>query len=527
MTSSRSFVFEHVKLDVLREFKSTRTGYKIISTRNILDSETPFFITKTTDGKVVGVESEKWGFADAEFDWYPLSHHKEWLIFYGWYFYYVSATGRHLRRIQIKPLKPLNTGDLFRYSFVRTFGKNKTMRQSELITMMIQRTQDRTFIIDKQFCESDDVIAPHHPREWNLPLETTYDDIYYRFRSYMNLHKHPQNKISFSGTPSGMMHDVHMFEICDIYKGMKGEKFVSWEDIKGKFSYGVAYKKPKKNGELRRVFPMSPKLNAFITQEYGAQSYILPQNVKEVRGCKFKRMKYSYDVKNCDYLVLPYFRRLIRECYPEDEDKLLAKVKFLGDSYNLPQFPSGICTFMKYTTTCFTAAYLGLENYEYDEFQIQGDGVFSNIELDIDGLEVHREQDYVINGFFYDHDNKPYYVNADKRLTTPQILGMTKIKGEALWKFRREIYTRFLNGRVTVRHHIDALGDPYKGLTDRQIFDIARSNDIHIQRICDVLEAHGDEERLAIAKEYLRIKEYHHFNKSQIWDGNPSRGHLG
>jgi len=271
---------------------------------------------------------------------------------------------------------------------------------------------------------------------------------------------------------------------------------------------------------------MSPKVNAFITQEYGEQEFKLPLNVKEVKGCRFKRMKYSYDVKNCDYLMLPYFRRLVREMYPNDEKKILANVKYLGGTYELPQFPSGICTFMRYAPMCFATAYLGLENYN-STFQVQGDGIFSEVEIEITGKHVHREPDYTINGFYYDEYDLPHYVNADKQLTTPQILGTSKITGELLWKFRREIYVRFLKAKVTVKHHIDFLGNCYEDVTCLQLLRLADKADIHIAKICDVLEVYGDTERLEMAKQYLRKKELKDFNRVLTWEANPSNGHLG
>jgi len=526
MTSSRIFSDGHVDLEVQRFDRTERTGYKIINTRNILEAEEPYFITKTTSGKVVGVRSERWGFADAMYDWYPTSHFREWLIFYGWYYNYVLVRGQKMRRIHIKQIRPLNTGASYLYTFVKINGKKRAMSHDEILTSMICRTQDRIFKIDQEFCESEKVVQPIHPKYWEIPNNDTDDRVYRRFRQYMNLKKNPQSEISFSGVPTGLMHDVKMTQIGKIYDGMKRKKFVPWWDIDGGISYGVVYKRPKKDGELRRVFPMSQKLNAFITQEYGQQTYILPKNVKEVRGCRFRRMRYSYDIKNCDVLLLPYFRRLLREKYPEDEGYLLANVKYMGGFYELPQFPSGICIFMKYASMCFTAAYLGLENYDC-EFQIQGDGVFSEVELDTFGLEVHREIDHVINGFYYDLNDLPHYVNADKRLTTPQILGVTKIRGELLWKFRREIYIRFLRGAVTVKHHLDELGDVYAGVSDEKLLEMARDNCVQLEKICDVLEAHKEKDKLELAKRYLREQEYWNFNKTLVWDANPSVGHLG
>jgi len=512
------------RLEIHQVERPARFNFNTISTRDILESDVPLIVSKTAEGKTIAVESEVWGVRDAVYEYYPQSNEKEFCIFYGFYFRFAKA--RSDGRTCMYTFPGLHVGDNYRYS-LRWNGKKTTMIHSKIMCLMVQCVQNAVLKLDKDFCPCEkDEIRGQHPRDWDLPAQHVDEEVYHRFKKYMNLRHNPQTEVSFSGTPTGMMHDVSIFEIERIYKGMKKETFVPYWSIEGAYTYGVMYKNPKKDGTARKVFPMSPKVNAFITQQYGKQFWKLPDNVQEVRGCRFVRNKYSYDVKNCDWLMLPYFRRLVRECYPDDEKKLLGPVKYLGQKFELPQFPSGICTFMRYAPMCFTTAYLNLENIN-SNFQIQGDGVFSSVKLEVDDLEVHTEEPYTINGFFYDHNNLPHYVNGDKRLTTPQVLGVTSLRGEALWKLRREIYTRFLRGKVTVKHFKNELGDMYGNMSDREVLNLIHDNDAHINKICEVLEAYGESERLEVALSFLRKKDYGLYRRACSWEGNPTIGFLG
>jgi len=522
----RRFLSKGVVLDIQRRERKERSGFKIISTRHIIEAKTPLLIQRTEDGKVVAIENDEWCLRDEKFEWFPLTHEKEWCIFYGWYYFRVGISGTGTRAKTIKKLLPLNTGKAYIYHVLEN-GKKRVYTHCTIMTMMLQRVQTKlNYVIDREFCDKGELIEPEHPKNWEKPQTVVDEEVYQRFRKYMNLCKNPQNEKCFSGKPTVLAHGLRLNETMRVYRGMKGEEDVPWYTIDGDYSYGVVYKKPTRDGKLRKVFPMSPKTNAFITQEYGKQNFILPNNVKQIYGCKFRRMKYSYDVKKCDGILLPYFKRLLEETYPEDVKRILGPVKYMGENYELPQFPSGICVFMQYVPMCFTVAYLDLESYD-NEFQVQGDGVFSNVELKINNLQIHENPNFTINGFYYDESNLPHYVNGDAKLTTPQILGTTKIRGEMLWKFRREIYRRFLKAKITVVHHVDELGELYENVTDKQLFEMMLKADVHIAKVCQVLEAHGEDERLEIAKIYLSDHEYRGYWKSLIWEGNPSVGYLG
>lgn len=307
------------------------------------------------------------------------------------------------------------------------------------------------------------------------PADVTDECVYQRFKKIMNLQKNG-SAVGFSGTPSWKMHGIRFTEIVKVHSAWQNRTVLPWREIDGEFSYAARPRSMKKDGTVRSVYVMSPKLNAFVTQEYGEQRPIWPSNVRIVSGVGWLPFKHSYDVKDCDRKLLPYFRRLVRETYPDDEAILLCNFIHEGRRYPLPQFPSGICVFMKYITSAFTIALCDLASAS-GIVQVQGDGFTLDHELDSAFLPfVRKYPEKVINGFYIGAEGV-HYVNANERLATPQFYDPFKLTGLKKWEFRRTIYIRCLNARDVVPPRDPELSRKFFGMSYRELMDEASACD--------------------------------------------------
>lgn len=308
---------------------------------------------------------------------------------------------------------------------------------------------------DLEYCD----LPPPQPSGPDPVASVEVDpQVYQRFKEGMNIQKNGDwTQKSMSGNQTSMWHGVTVRDFPSVVALNKGVP-VHHSTLGGSYLYATKPAGYKKDGRRRNVFVMSPKLNAYVTQEYGEQLPKYPDNVtvrKDPRD--FTPFKYSYDVKSCDHRVLPYFRQLIRETFPLDEDILLAHVYDGLKFSQLTQFPSGIAVFMKHINSVFTTALLDLGNLP-GTFQIQGDGVASDIELFHPYIDAFPKGE--INGFRITEDGYEYVAGLGK-LFTPIDLFKNRIHGSELWEYRRAVYQRVLNAKNTLhlpvknQHHAD------------------------------------------------------------------------
>lgn len=339
--------------------------------------------------------------------------------------------------------------------------------------------------VDREFVDapvSQEIVIPAP-----LSEDTIIPSVYDRFADYVKIVVTDGIECgskSMSGTPTFKVQGLRFTEFKRVYEAWRGETFLPWSEIDGKLCWGVKPASIKKDGSRRLVYPMSPKMNAYITQRYGKSYAVLPDNVSVVRRvCDWRRFRYSYDVKDCDRVMWPYFKKLINDPIFE------AYVRFNGENYPLPQFPSGCCVFMKFVTTAFTVALCDLGNVACD-VQIQGDGFAMDLPLGDDFLQFVRAfPKNEINGFKIVKDGFACYTRADEKLTTP-ILCSGTIRGVEKWQFRKEIYVRLLNARCTLADRDPLLAGRFRRMTTRELMDYAQGKDPEM--VWTVLHAQSD-----------------------------------
>lgn len=289
---------------------------------------------------------------------------------------------------------------------------------------------------DQKFCPTEMVIE--EPQA--IPeCEELDDDVYDKMKGMIDCSENIV-KEGLCGVNSGVYHDVCWTMSQRLFREFKS---IRYEDIRGRCSYNCVVRGVTKDGKPRTVFPMSPKLNALLNQKIGIPKVKLPENCVVVRGAKFLPFNYAYDVTSCDWRMFPYFKRWIREQYPEWASEILSKVLVCGEWKDLWKFPSGIGCLAESFTLAWVVAYLDLGNKD-DYFQIQGDGVASQYQItDPHLIEFPR---HTINGFrYYFFKSRPRYINGLAKLTTPVIYGTTRLRGLELYEFRRIIYIKLLN----------------------------------------------------------------------------------
>jgi len=393
-------------------------------------------------------DSDIWRVAiDSHYYWMEGEHNKSFAFTLAWFGF---------RRLPSGKLEVINRMSKSSVAVVHDEGCGRLYKQCrckkiaarDVLAHMLTRVTSRLEKVDQEYCKGE--VNNEIQIEENNEAATD-DDVYDRFKKIMNISKNRGEKM-FSGIKTYKLHGFDwrsLGKLTDMYEGKK----VHWSELGGVMCYGCKPAAYKKDGTRRKVFPMSPRLNAYITQEYGEQVPQFPSNVIRIKSpLEWKPFRYSYDVTSCDKKVLPYFRRLIREIYPEDEKILLADVYMDGKWYKLPQFPSGIAVFMKHVTSAFTCALLDLASKQ-GRIQLQGDGVASDYPIEHPDLVSFPHQ--VINGFKVDNSGIRYN-NGNEKLTTPIVKRYGKVlSGVQLWEFRRCIYEKYLNADNILLPHKD------------------------------------------------------------------------
>jgi len=213
------------------------------------------------------------------------------------------------------------------------------------------------------------------------------------------------------------------------------------------------------DGKLRRIFPMSlglqKTLELIMRDANNTQQY---HRASVIKGAKFPRHKYTYDVVKCDRAMYAYVYKLCAE-FPRLFDVLLPPIFTKKGVRYVSQFPSGLlCTSL--INHCFVAAILeqiGTDGY------IQGDGIMTA--EPISHPLIRRCPDYTINGFDYS-GTLPRYINGHCKLTSPRL---TKGKPDGdKWELRREIYVRLLNADESTLP-ISPKDRPYRTLDQGQL----------------------------------------------------------
>lgn len=326
--------------------------------------------------------------------------------------------------------------------------------------------------IDREFVDAEynqEIII-----EEPLTEDTIVPEVYERFERYVKIVRDYGDDWtkSLSGQPTYKMQGLKFTAIQEVMDAWQGNIRLPWYDIDGVNCWGVKCGAFKKDGTRRKVFPMSPRLNAYITQVYCKSSYSLPENIREVkRPSDFKPFAYSYDVKNCDRVMWPYFKRLIGH-----DPNFIAFLRYNGENYQLPQFPSGCCVFMRFITTAFTVALCDLGNTGC-EVQIQGDGFAMCRPLGDEFLKYVREfPKNEINGFRIIQGKEFEYVRGDEKLSTP-IIKTRGLCGVKKWQFRKEIYERLLNANITLKNRDESLALRFKKMETSELLWIANYRD--------------------------------------------------
>lgn len=323
--------------------------------------------------------------------------------------------------------------------------------------------------IDEQYCAGE-VNMSVDVKKFTPPVTTRDPVVQQRFSEIMNVTKNGRD--GFSGRPTVRMRGIEWWQRCAIYDAWVERRHVDWRDISGDFYYGVKAASVKKDGSRRLVFPMSPKINAYLTQTFGEQRPKYPSNVEIVKDFrKFdSRCRYSYDVKSCDKVAYPYLIEAVRSVEPRAVQKIFNKCVYNGSEFELPQIPSGMAIFMGHYASAFSCAIANLAEHP-GIIQVQGDGIITSIPLEGECLKyLHKEKDYIINGFdVRDHS----FVNGDEKLSTPILRIPGRMYGEEKWCFRRCIYETLLKGTVTLPHKNRDLYDKFCAFTVRELMDYA------------------------------------------------------
>lgn len=375
-----------------------------------------------------------------------------------------------------------NRGDLVirtgyeKYNYKR-FKNSPYVRVRHMMERRVCRYVELKCKIDQEYVKGEMKVE-----EIKLPeaVEDKVDEeVYQRYKRVMNIKMVERTERCLSGHPTLKMQDVCGYQLYKVYRAWKGELFLNWKDIDGGFSYGAKPANIKKDGTRRIVYPMSPKLNAYITQNFGDMEPVLPKNVRMVKRLEdWKKFKYSYDVESCDRYSLPYFKRLIREEAPDAFDKIFSGVMINGVKHELTSFPSGICKFMKVQSVAYTIARYNLGDYK-SEVQIQGDG-FAMTEPLKDTSGVREFDMNVINGFRIVGDGEYRYVNGMEKLTTPVILRRkNQLRGSELWHFRRRIYQLVLNAEELPEARDNKLKERFEKMSVHQLMEYCRLRDEH------------------------------------------------
>lgn len=327
--------------------------------------------------------------------------------------------------------------------------------------------------IDKEYCDGE-VNMTVDKSKLQKPICNRDEVVQRRFEGIYDIKLNGRD--GMSGRPTMRMRGVDWRQRCSIYDAWVEGKHLSWIDIKGDFRYGVKPASIKKDGSRRLVFPMAPKINAYLTQTFGKQSPKYPSNVKIVKNYNDfdSCCRYSYDVKSCDKVAFPYLVEAVRKIKPNAVEKIFGKCVYDGREYDLPQIPSGMSIFMEHYASVFACAIANLAEHP-GTINVQGDGIITEIPLEGDVLKLlHREDDYIINGF--DVRNHTY-VRADDKLSTPILKIPGKLYGIKKWCFRRVIYEKLLKATVTLPHRDRDLYDHYNSLTIQELNDIAFQGD--------------------------------------------------
>lgn len=399
--------------------------------------------------------------------------------FWSFHWYYPSKQGVN-SEIRLKSLRGVSWFDYMHGLYQSGAKKNRPRSMKNILSGYLFKVDRMIAKMDEKYCPVEQERKIVNEDTWREPDVAIDEECYQRFKRYMNLKVNEQRERSFSGE-SWSMHGVRAEQIPDIVAALKGDKFLRWEDLDGPFGYARVVRGPKTDGVCRDVFPMTMRTNAFITQMFDNQEPILPENCEIVYGNRFPSWRYTYDVKNCDVQIYPYFKRLLQEVVPEHVDKILGKVIYKGKRLNLPQFPSGVCVFMKYINAVFTAALLNLEFYDSIRFKLQGDGCMAEFSIRYDHDLVRKNPDFVINGFSYANDDCKF-MNGIKKLTTPRLRD-SWLHGELRWKVHKWIYENVLNsGKLDIKHFLNEWDD-----NDLSEIDVLRflSDNFYMWKKCD------------------------------------------
>lgn len=252
----------------------------------------------------------------------------------------------------------------------------------------------------------------------------------------------------------------------------------------------------KSDGTVRQVFPCSPGLQIAHDTAIGKRD---PEytGATRVKGAKFPRMPWTYDIISADKTIGFYLHRYLREHSPDMIPLFFPPVITKDGIRFANQLLSGIPN----TTGIVEAFTVALATITKqmgadDAIFYQGDGIMSRFPLR-DHKYLRSCPEYTINGFCYKDPAGPHYINGPERLSTPRLVRPGKLAGKAGWHYRYEIYLRFLRAE-----NLPNVKRMFAHLTDRELLDLAWKHNLCARKL----------HYMGISTKYDEIATNHHWD---------------